>query len=430
MTAPLKIAVAGLGVVGAETVRLIAAQHDVLARRGGRPLVVTAVSARDKNRDRGVSFDGIEWFDDPVAMARSADADVICELIGGSDGVARDVCEVAIAAGRHVVTANKALIAMHGASLGRDAEAAKRTLAYEAAVAGGIPIIKALREGLAANQVTRLQGILNGTCNYILTVMRESGRDFAEILAEAQAHGYAEADPSFDIDGVDAAHKLAILTSVAFGCEIDFDAVHIEGIRHIDAQDIRFATELGYRIKLLGIAEMTEAGVQQRVHPAMVPLEAPIASVEGVFNGVVAEGDFVGTTMFEGRGAGAGPTASAVVADIVDIARGRETPTYGVPADALQAMRVMPMDERVGLYFVRVMVYDKPGVFADIAGALRDSEISIESAIQRSRSEGGVVPVVLTTHETKEASMRHALNLIGALDSVAEAPRMIRIETP
>ncbi len=429
MSAPLKVAVAGLGVVGAETVRLIAEQGEILTRRCGRPVIVTAVSARERGRDRGISLDGIEWFDDSATMARDADADVICELIGGSDGIARDVCDAAMAAGRHVVTANKALIAMHGAGLGNTADAAGLTLAYEAAVAGGIPIIKALREGLAANRVTHLQGILNGTCNYILTVMRETGRDFSEILAEAQAHGYAEADPTFDVDGIDAAHKLAILTSVAFGCVIDFDAVHIEGIRHIDAIDIRFATELGYRIKLLGIAEMTDGGIQQRVHPAMVPIEAPIASVEGVFNGVVTEGDFVGTTMFEGRGAGAGPTASAVVADIVDIARGRGTPTFGVPTEELQTLRVAPMDERIGLYYVRVMVHDKPGIFADIAGALRDSQISIESAIQRGRAEGGIVPVVLTTHETKEAAMQHALGLIGALDSVAETPRMIRIET-
>ena len=429
MTEPLKIAVAGLGVVGAETVRLVAAQAGILAQRGGRPVSVTAVSARDRGKDRGLALDGIAWFDDPVALAREADADLVCELIGGSDGAARDVCEAAIAAGRHVVTANKALIAMHGAELGRAAEAAGATLAYEAAVAGGIPIVKALREGLAANRVRRLQGILNGTCNYILTTMRETGREFDDVLAEAQERGYAEADPSFDIDGVDAAHKLAILTSLAFGCEIDFSAVHVEGIRRIDAQDIRFATELGYRIKLLGIAENGEDGVQQRVHPAMVPLDAPIASVEGVFNGVVAEGDFVGTTMFEGRGAGAGPTASAVVADIVDIARGRSTPAFGVPTEALTPLRVRPMDRRIGLYYVRVMVYDKPGVFADIAGALRDSQISIESAIQRGREEGGVVPVVLATHETEEAAMQRALKLIGALDTVAEPPHMIRIET-
>jgi homoserine dehydrogenase len=429
VTAPLKVALAGLGVVGAETFRLIAEQSELLRQRSGRSIQVTAVSARDRIKNRGLDLSSMAWFDDSAAMAREADADVVCELIGGSDGIAKDTCEAAIAAGRHVVTANKALIAMHGVGMGRAAEGIGVTLAYEAAVAGGIPIIKALREGLTANQVTRLQGILNGTCNYILTSMRETGRDFSNILAEAQEHGYAEADPTFDIDGVDAAHKLAILTSVAFGCEIDFDAVHIEGIRHIDAQDIRFASELGYRIKLLGIAEIGEGGVQQRVHPAMVPLDAPIASVEGVFNGIVVEGDFVGATMFEGRGAGAGPTASAVVADIVDIARGRQTPTYGVPLDVLTGMKIRPMDERVGLYYVRVMVADMPGVFADIAGALRDSQISIESAIQRGRAEDGVVPVVLTTHETKEAAMRQAMELIADLDSVAEPPRMIRIET-
>ena len=429
MKAPLKVALAGLGVVGAETLRMLEAQAQMLRQRSGRPVQVTAVSARDRKKDRGLDLSSMAWFDDPAVMAREADADVVCELIGGSDGIAKDTCEAAIAAGRHVVTANKALVAMHGVDMGRAAEGGDVTLAYEAAVAGGIPIIKALREGLAANRVTRLQGILNGTCNYILTTMRETGRDFSNILAEAQEHGYAEADPTFDIDGIDAAHKLAILTSVAFGCEIDFDAVHIEGIRHIDAQDIRFASELGYRIKLLGIAEIEEGGVQQRVHPAMVPLDAPIASVEGVFNGIVAEGDFVGVTMFEGRGAGAGPTASAVVADIVDIARGRKTPTYGVPLDMMSAMQVRPMDNRVGLYYVRVMVADRAGVFADIAGALRDSQISIESAIQRGRAEDGVVPVVLTTHETKEAAMRQALELIADLDSVAEPPRMIRIES-
>jgi homoserine dehydrogenase len=343
--------------------------------------------------------------------------------------VAHDVCLAAIGAGRHVVTANKALIAVHGAALGTAAEAAGVSLAYESAVAGGIPIIKALREGLAANQVSRLHGILNGTCNYILTTMRETGRDFDDVLKDAQELGYAEADPSFDIDGVDAAHKLAILTSVAFGCAIDFDAVHIEGMRHIGAIDIAFATELGYRIKLLGIAEQTEAGIQQRVHPVMVPLAAPIAAVEGVFNAVVSDGDYVGTTMFQGRGAGGGPTASAVVADIIDIARGQTVPIFGVPVAAQQPMRIQPLENRIGLYFVRFMVHDKPGVFAEIAAALRDAEISIESAIQRGRAAVGVVPLVVTTHEAREAAMQQALGRIAALDSVTEPPRMIRIET-
>ena len=264
MTAPLRVAVAGLGTVGAETVRLIAVQQDILALRCGRDITVTAISARDRARDRGIDLGSIAWFDDPAAMARDADADVVVELIGGSDGVALDICRAAIAARRHVVTANKALIALKGAELGEAAEAAGVALAYESAVAGGIPIIKALREGLAANRVSRVHGILNGTCNYILTTMRETGRDFDDVLRDAQELGYAEADPSFDVDGVDTAHKLAILTSVAFGCAIDFDAVQIEGIRHIAASDIAYATELGYRIKLLGIAEKTDAGIGQR----------------------------------------------------------------------------------------------------------------------------------------------------------------------
>lgn len=429
MTAPLRVAVAGLGTVGAETVRLIAAQRDLLALRCGRAVTVTAVSARDRARDRGIDMAAIAWFDDPAAMARDAEADVVVELIGGSDGVALDICNAAIGAGRHVVTANKALIAVRGAALGTAAEDAGVTLAFEAAVAGGIPIIKALREGLAANRITHVHGILNGTCNYILTTMRETGRGFDDVLRDAQDLGYAESDPSFDIDGVDTAHKLAILTSVAFGCAIDFDAVHIEGIRNIAAGDIAYATELGYRIKLLGIAEKTDSGICQRVHPVMVPIDAPIAAVEGVVNGVVAKGDFVGTTMFEGPGAGGGPTASAVVADIIDIARGRTAPAFGVPVAAQTKMQVLPMSERTGLYFIRVIVHDRPGVFADIATALGDCEISIESAIQRGRAEGGGVPLVLTTHQTKEAAMRVALDRIAALGSVVEPPQMIRIET-
>jgi len=405
MTAPLRVAVAGLGTVGAETVRLIAVQQDILALRCGRDITVTAISARDRARDRGIDLGSIAWFDDPAAMARDADADVVVELIGGSDGVALEICRAAIAARRHVVTANKALIALKGAELGEAAEAAGVALAYESAVAGGIPIIKALREGLAANRVSRVHGILNGTCNYILTTMRETGRDFDDVLRDAQELGYAEADPSFDVDGVDTAHKLAILTSVAFGCAIDFDAVQIEGIRHIAASDIAYATELGYRIKLLGIAEKTDAGIGQRVHPVMVPINAPIAAVEGVVNGVVVEGDFVGTTMFEGPGAGGGPVA------------------------AQTAMQMLPMSDRTGLYYIRVIVHDRPGVFADIATALGDCGISIESAIQRGSPEGGAVPVVLTTHRTKEAAMRGALERIAALDSVVEPPRMIRIET-
>ena len=310
MNKPLKIAVAGLGTVGAGTMKLLFEQARLIERRCGRAITVTAVSARDRNKDRGVSLEGITWYDDPAGMAAEADAGVVVELIGGSEGVAKRLCETAIASGRHVVTANKALLAHHGTALARAAEGAGVTLAYEAAVAGGIPIIKALREGLAANGVNRVYGILNGTCNYILSVMRESGRKFEGVLAEAQSLGFAEADPGFDVDGIDTAHKLAILASVAFGGKLNFDAVYIEGIRNISPLDIRFAEELGFRIKLLGIARMTEHGVEQRVHPCMVPLNAPIAHIENVFNAVVADGDFVGTTMYEGHGAGAGPTAS------------------------------------------------------------------------------------------------------------------------
>lgn len=428
MSGPLKLAIAGLGTVGAGTIELIDKQGPLLAARSGRPLEVVAVSARDRAKDRGVDVSGYAWFDDPVAMAREADADVFVELIGGSEGAAKDACEAAIGAGRHVVTANKALIALHGTELARSAEDAGIALAYEAAVAGGIPVIKALREGLAGNRVDRLHGILNGTCNYILTTMRETGRAFDDVLSEAQELGYAEADPSFDIDGVDAAHKLAILTSVAFGTEVDFDSLHIEGIRHIAAEDIEYAGEFGYRIKLLGICERTEHGVQQRVHPAMVPEGAPIAGVEGVFNAVVTEGDFVGTTVLEGRGAGAGPTASAVMSDIIDIAADRKNFTFGVPADSLTASSPAALNDHAGAYYIRLMVDDQPGVFAEIAAELANHKISIEGVIQRSRSETEAVPVVMTTHETSEAAIQKVLAAFAQLDAVREVPHMIRIE--
>jgi homoserine dehydrogenase len=327
-----------------------------------------------------------------------------------------------------VVTANKALLAHAGAELARAAESRGVVLAYEAAVAGGIPIIKSLREGLAANRVQRVYGILNGTCNYILTQMRRSGRAFDDVLGEAQRLGYAEADPSFDIDGVDAAHKLAILAAVAFGTEVDIAGVHVEGIRHVGALDIRFAGELGFRIKLLGLARLTEAGLEQRVHPCMVPLETPIAHVEDVFNAVVAEGDFVGRVVSEGRGAGAGPTASAVVADLMDIARGRAPMTFAVPATRLARVAAAPIAAHRGAYYIRLMVRDRPGVIADVTAALRDQEVSLESMIQRGRHPDEMVPVVLTTHETREDSLRRALDRIEALDTVLETPRLIRIE--
>jgi len=428
MTHPLSVALAGLGVVGGGVLKLLRDNAEMVAARAGRPIAVTAVSARDRTKDRGVALSGLRWFDDPVALAADPAVDVVVELIGGADGPARALVEAAIATGKPVVTANKAMLAVHGAALAAAAEAGSVPLAFEAAVAGGIPVIKALREGLAANRISRIAGILNGTCNYILTQMRERGREFAEVLADAQKLGYAEADPSFDIDGVDAAHKLAILAALAFGRPVAFDAVHVEGIRRISALDIAFARELGYRIKLLGIARRNDGGIEARVHPCMVPAAAPIARVDGVYNAVVAEGDFVGRVMLEGRGAGAGPTASAVVADLIDLARNRFTPVWGADAAELSNAPSVPMSSHVGPYYLRLMVVDRPGVIADVTAVLRDLRVSLESMLQHGRAPGEAVPVVLVTHETLESSMREALKRIEALDAVLETPAMIRIE--
>ena len=428
MNSALRIGIAGLGTVGAGVVKLLAEHGRLLALRGGRPLKLVAVSARRKAKKRDIDLSQVRWENDPMALATAPDIDVVVELIGGSSGVARRLVQKALASGKHVVTANKALLALHGTEIAAAAEKKGRILAFEAAVAGGIPVIKALREGLVGNRVGRLYGILNGTCNYILTTMRETGRDFDVVLAEAQAAGYAEADPSFDVDGIDAAHKLAVLTGAAFGARVNFAGVHVEGIRRVTSMDIQFAEELGYRIKLLGLARETRFGIEQRVHPCMVPLGAPIAHIEGVFNAVVVEGDFVGTTMFQGRGAGQGPTASAVVADLVDVARGRHMPAFVVPADRLADKKVSPMDRHVGAYYMRLMVQDRPGVISSVSGALAKERISLESMLQRGRSQSGEVPVVLTTHETEEAAMRRALARIAKLGAVAEEPCLIRIE--
>jgi len=425
----LRIGVAGLGTVGAGTLQLLQTHYEMVAQRGGRPVLVTAVAARDRRKDRGVDLSGVRWFEDPVALARDPEIDVLIELIGGAEGPAKDAVEAALASGTHVITANKAMIAHHGTELARAAEAGGVVLACEAAVCGGIPVIKSIREGLAGNAIEGVHGILNGTSNFILSDMRTSGREFGEVLAEAQALGYAEADPAFDVDGIDAAHKLAIITALAYNCQVDFDGVYMEGIREVSGVDIDFAEELGYRIKLLGIARRTNGGVEQRVHPCMVPRNAPIANVEGVDNAVVATGDFVGTTLFEGQGAGAGPTASAVVADLIDIARGARLPTFAVAASALETLPSRPMSERHGSYYLRLMCRDQPGVIAGITAILRDDDISVESMVQRGRGpQGEAVPVVITTHETDEAAMRRALARIGELPVVLEAPRMIRIE--
>jgi homoserine dehydrogenase len=428
MSRPLSVGVVGLGTVGGGVLKMLRENADIVTARAGRPIAVTAVSARDRSKDRGFPVTGLRWYEDPVALAGDSGVDVVVELIGGSEGPARVLAEAVIAAGKPLVTANKALLAVHGASLARAAEARGVALGFEAAVAGGIPVIKALREGLSGNRISAVAGILNGTCNYILTQMRERGREFADVLADAQKLGYAEADPSFDIDGVDAAHKLAILAALAFGRPVAFEDVHVEGIRRVSAVDIAFASELGYRIKLLGIARQTEAGIETRVHPCMVPQTAPIATVDGVFNAVVAEGDFVGRVMLEGRGAGAGPTASAVVADLIDIARNRVTPVWGAAGAALSSAPSVPMSNHVGPYYLRLMVVDRPGVIADVTAILRDMGVSLESMLQRGRSPGEAVPVVLVTHETKESAMREALDRIGALPTVMEEPTLIRIE--
>ena len=430
MSAPLKIAIAGLGTVGAGTVKLLEANGALIAARCGRSITVTAVAARDRKKDRGVSLGAAAWFDDAAEMVEKADADVVVELIGGEGGIARKTVETALACKRHVVTANKALLAHHGVALAKTAEAAGLTLAFEAAVAGGIPIIKALREGLAGNSIRRITGILNGTCNYILSTMRDTGRDFADVLKEAQELGYAEADPAFDIDGIDAAHKLAILASVTFGTPVDIKSVHVEGIRHVSALDIQYADEFGYRIKLLGLAERDEksGGIVQRVYPCLIAPSAPLAGVEGVFNAVVAEGDFVGKSVYEGRGAGAGPTASAVVADLMDIAAGRRVPTFGVPVDQLKTLPSVPVDQHVGEYYVRLLVVDRPGVFADIAGAFRDENVSMESVLQRGRTANANVNVVIITHKCQEANLLRALKRLQANAALVEPPHMMRIE--
>jgi len=426
---PLKIGIAGLGTVGGGTVRLLHDRGARLALNAGRPIEIAAVSARARKAKRAADVGAYRWVADPMKLATDPGIDVVVELIGGAEGVARKLCQAAIAHGKHVVTANKALVAHHGTALAKAAEKAGVSFRYEAAVAGGIPIIKSLREGLAANRIRRVYGILNGTCNYILSAMTDQGREFSDVLKECQKLGYAEADPSLDVDGVDTAHKLAILASVAFGCEINFPAVHVEGIRHVSLMDMTFARELGYRIKLLGIASVSKNGLEQRVHPCMVPENSPIAHVGGTINAVVADGDFVDTVVQEGRGAGAGPTASSVVADLLDIARGAQVPTFSVPATRLKKIKAVPMARHHGAYYVRLMVVDRPGVFADVAAALRDHSVSMESVIQRTRNPGEPVPVVMTLHETEEARMRRALKKIATAEAVVEPPRMIRIES-
>ena len=424
---PLKIGIAGLGTVGAATLGYLAAENARIAARAGRGLAVTAIVARDRTKDRGVDTSAMRWFDDPVAMASDDGIDLFVELIGGADGVAKAAVEAALAAGKPVVTANKALLAHHGAALAELAESTPgASLHYEAAVAGGIPAVKALREGLAGNGVTRVSGILNGTCNYILTEMEETGAAFGDVLLDAQRLGYAEADPTADVGGFDAAHKLAIMAAIAFGRQVDFDGVRIEGIENVSAEDIEAAADMGYRIRLIGVAERTAEGVAQRLRPCLVPSDSPLGAIEGVTNAVMLEGDAVGATVLTGPGAGGGPTASAVLADIVDVARGNAPPTFGIacadlaPAGGDEATR----DE--GAFYLRVMLKDRPGTLAEVAKALGHSDVSIHRMRQHDHA-GDIAPVTIVTHRCDLSDIAAARERIAGLDACTAPPVSMRI---
>ena len=437
---PLTLGIAGLGTVGSGLLELLATNGAHVANVIGREIRVTGVSARNRAKPRGAAISGIPWFDDPVALAKDPSNAVFVELIGGEDGIAKAAVEAALTAKKHVVTANKALLAKHGVELARLAEKNNVALNFEAAVAGGIPVIKTLREALGANRIRRVYGILNGTCNYILTQMQSEKRPFADVLQEAQALGYAEADPTFDIGGFDTAHKLALLTSLAFGTKVAFDQIHVEGIQSITQADIEAADSLGYRIKLLGVATETESGIEARVSPALIYKDSAIAEVSGVTNAVAIDGDFSGNILLVGAGAGAKPTASAVAGDILDIARGLVVPPFVTPSAKLKAHKRAKLDQHYGSYYVRLALYDKPGAMAGIAKSMGDRGVSLESIVQHrpqtahapgtvsQPSKDKAQPVIIITHETTEEAMRKALETIEKDGNVTERPQMIRIE--
>lgn len=419
---PLRVALAGIGVVGGGVVRLLETNRELIARRAGRAIEIVALSARDRQKDRGINLSAYRWEDDLSALVTADDVDVVVEMIGGADGMALTLARQTLGAGKALVTANKAMIAHHGLNLARLAEEKDTPLKYEAAVAGGIPVIKAIREGASANEIARVYGILNGTCNYILTQMEREGASFADALAAAQAEGYAEADPSFDVDGIDAAHKLSILAALCFGTMLDMDAVTASGIRDIIAADIREAGALGYRVRLIGMAERDGAALYQHVQPCLVPADHPLAYVPGSLNAVVAEGNFVGRLFFEGAGAGAGPTASAIVADIIDIARDEYGPAFAMPVDSLDHAPPADAGARVGKHYVRLIVEDRIGVLAEIATAMRDADVSIESFIQRGDGDDGAVVIALVTHEGPARAIHAVLATLSASDHIIGAP--------
>ncbi len=441
MSQPLKLGIAGLGTVGSGLLDLLDANGAHMSGIVGREIFGTGVSARTKSKLRRERLGKAIWFDDPVALAKHSSNNVFVELIGGEDGVAKASVEAALNAGKHVVTANKALLATHGVELAKLAEKNGVALYFEAAVAGAIPVIKTLREALSANRIKRVYGILNGTCNFILTQMQSEKRAFADVLKEAQALGYAEADPTFDIGGFDTAHKLAILTSLAFGTKVALDQIHVEGIESITQADIEAVDSLGYRIKLLGVARETATGIEARVSPALVYKDSAIAEVSGVTNAVAIDADYAGNILLVGAGAGARPTASAVASDIVDIGFGFIMPPFVTPSAKLKTHKRAKLDQHFGSYYVRLALHDKPGAMASIAKRMGDRGISLESIVQHRpiapptpgvkahpAPKSPAAAVIIITHETTEEAMRKALETIEQDGKVTERPQMIRIE--
>ena len=432
---PVKIALLGLGTVGGGTINVLRRNAEEIARRAGRGIVVVSAAARNPGKARSLPLDGVRVTGNPQDVVADPEVEIVCELIGGIEP-ARTLVLAAIENGKHVVTANKALIALHGNEIFAAAQRKGVMVAFEAAVAGGIPIIKAIREGLSGNRIQTVAGIINGTCNYILSEMREHGSDFHTVLAEAQRLGYAEADPSFDIDGIDAAHKLTILASIAFGIPLQFDKVYTEGIGQIGAMDIAYADELGYRIKSLGIARHSGDGIELRVHPTLIPKRHPIAGVEGVMNAVLVVGDAVGTTMFYGRGAGAEPTASAVVSDLVDVVRAmtsdpeNRVPHLAFQPNAISDIKVKSMDDVQTAYYLRLNAVDKPGVLANVTAILGKLDISIEAIIQKEPDPtANVVPVIFLTQRVLERNMNEAIRRIEELDSISGSVFRVRVES-
>lgn len=426
MSQPIRLGIAGLGTVGVGVLRIIRKQAALLTARTGRTIEISAVSARSRDKDRGVSLDAYAWESDPVALATRADVDVFVELIGGDEGPAKQAVEAALAAGKDVVTANKALLAMHGQALAESAEAQGRALKYEAAVAGGIPVIKALTEGLAGNEISRIMGVMNGSCNYILTRMEDAGLSYAEVFAEADALGYLEADPQLDVGGIDAAHKLAILSSLAFGTRVDFDGITLEGIDRVSIDDIRAAADMGYKIKLLGITQKTARGLEQRMQPCLVPDSSPLGQLQGGTNMVVLEGNAVGQIILRGPGAGEGPTASAVLSDICDLARGMTGPVFGQAATSLTTS-VPAHASLPAAYYLRMSLQDKPGALAKIAAVLGEAGVSIDRMRQYGH-DASDAPVLIVTHKTTPAAVAQAIDAMSGTGVLSGTPVALRIE--